>query len=436
MLPHAAAPAPIPVEEALARCLARLLPVRPEAVPLAAALGRSLAAPLVAAHDAPREAQSAMDGYAVLCADLEGAGPADPVALVVDAVVPAGRPPTRPLRRGGCQRVLTGATLPAGAEAVVMQEDVAQDRAAGAARFVGPATPGQHLRRAGSDHRRGDLLLPAGAILGPDALALLASEGHTTAAVWRRPRVAVLATGDELRPPGAPLGPAQRWSSNSTALCALIEEAGGEALDLGLVPDDRPSASAVIAAALAAGPDLLLTSGGVSVGDYDVVKDVFADLGARIDMWQVRIKPGKPLMMAEHGPTRIFGLPGNPLSSTSTFRLFVRTLLRASLGDPRPLLPIVDARAAGPLPHRPGRAELVPVDLGLEGGQLVARAQRISGSGAVAALAGGGGLALLGADQDGALEGDLVPVMLLGAPGGVGSAPGALRWGGRPRAAR
>jgi molybdopterin molybdotransferase len=436
MLPHAAAPAPIPVEEALARCLLRLLPLQPERLPLAEARGRSLAAALHATHDAPREAQSAMDGYAVLCADLEGATPEAPVALVVDGVVPAGRPPTRPLRRGGCQRVLTGATLPAGAEAVVMQEEVEQDPAAGLARFTRPAALGQHLRRAGGDHRQGDLLLPAGATLGPDALALLASEGHTTVEVWRRPRVAVLATGDELRPPGAALGPAQRWSSNSTALCALIEEAGGEALDLGLVPDDRAAARAALGAALDGAPDLLLTSGGVSVGDYDVVKDVFAELGARIDMWQVRVKPGKPLMMAEHGPTRIFGLPGNPLSSTSTFRLFVRTLLRASLGDARPLLPILDARADGPLPHRPGRAELLPVDLWLGEEGLRARAQRLSGSGAVAALAGGGGLALLGAEQDGAIDGDLVPVMLLSAPGGLGNTPDALRWGGRPRAAR
>ena len=233
------------------------------------------------------------------------------------------------------------------------------------------------------------------------------------------------------RRPGAPLRPGQRWASNATALCALVEEAGGEAFDCGIAPDDAPGARAAVQAALSLQPDLLLSSGGVSVGDFDVMQSVFVDLGAVVDHWRVAMKPGKPLLIGRLNGVRLFGLPGNPLSSTTTFRLFVRTLIRASLGDPAPLLPILTATVQARLAHRPGRAELLPVLLETSPAGLLARPQLITGSGSTRAASLGGALALLGADRGPAEVGDAVPVLLLSAPLGLGAAPEALRWGGR-----
>lgn len=431
------------LEDALALALRAPLRCAPERLPLRHALGRTLAAPVRAAADAPDHDGSAMDGYAVLLSDLADlplagsatgaprpAPPAGPRWLRVQEVVAAGHPPRAPLQPGAAARVMTGAQLPPGAEAVVMQEHTVRDGEQ--VGFFEQPAPGQHVRRRGSDHRAGALLLPAGARLGPEALGLLASQGAAEVEVWARPRVAVISTGDELAPPGAPLRPGQRWASNSLTLCGLIEEAGGEAFDCGIAPDDRAGAAAVVRAALALRPDLILSSGGVSVGDFDVMKDVFVELGASIDQWRVAMKPGKPLLIGELGGARLFGLPGNPLSSATTCRLFARSLIRASLGDPTPLLPILDAQLSADLRHRPGRAELVPVRLDPSPAGLRATPQRITGSGSTAAGALGGGLALLGVDLGDALAGDTLPVMLLSAPLGLGSRLSELRWGGRP----
>jgi molybdopterin molybdotransferase len=428
------------LEEALALALRRPLTCTPERVPLAAALGRTLAAPVHAAIDAPEQHTSAMDGYAVILSDLRdlsdlgglggpGAAPA-PRWLRLHEVVAAGHPPQRPLLPGAVARVMTGAQLPIGAEAVVMQEHTRRDGDQIA--FFEQPSRGQHIRRQGADHAAGDRLLPAGARLGPESLGLLASQGATELSVWARPRVAVLSTGDELAPPGGPRAPGQRWASNSLTLCALIEEAGGEAIDCGIAPDDRAAAARVVRAAMDLQPDLILSSGGVSVGDFDVMKDVFVALGASIDQWRVAMKPGKPLLIGELGGARLFGLPGNPLSSATTCRLFARSLIRASLGDPTPLLPILDVELSARIAHRPGRAELVPVLLAVTDHGLRATPQRITGSGSTAAGALGGGLALLGVDLGDAEAGDRVPVMLLSAPLGLGARLSDLRWGGRP----
>ncbi|MEO7003378.1 MAG: gephyrin-like molybdotransferase Glp, partial [Ktedonobacterales bacterium] len=300
------------VEEARERILAhvRRRPALPtEQIALAGALGRVTAADVVAQEPSPPFANSAMDGYALRSADTAGASDAAPARLRLVGEVPAGAVYAGVMGAGEAVRILTGAPVPDGADAVLQQELVTV--ADGVVQIAQSVTVGNNVRSAGDDVRPGMMLTRRGTELGPAEIALLASLGVHPLTVTRRPRVAILATGDELAPLGEPLRPGQIHESNTPYLIAAVQRAGAEAWPLGIARDRADEIRAKIAQASAA--DLVLTSGGVSVGDYDLVKQLLAEQGS-IDFWRVRMRPGKPLAFGLLGETPLLGLPGNPVS--------------------------------------------------------------------------------------------------------------------------
>jgi molybdopterin molybdotransferase len=341
------------VEEARDAVLAAIAaPTPTERIPTAAALGRVLAEPVVATTSLPPWANSAMDGYAIRADDTRGATETAPVELLVVGEVRAGSPPDVEVGAGTAVRIATGAPVPPGADAVVPVEGTTPVDAAGGGGARGrdatgplPARclvhvrvpVGGSIRDAGSDLRAGSTVLEAGRAITPAAIALAAGAGADSVAVHRRARVAVLATGDEVRPAGAPLGPAGIPDANGPGLRALVTAAGAEALDLGIATDVLDDVLGRLRRGIEDGADALIVSGGVSVGPYDVVKLAFDELG-RIDLWRVAVQPGKPFAFGTverpggGPPVLLFGLPGNPVSSFVTFELFVRPALRRLAG--------------------------------------------------------------------------------------------------------
>ena len=341
------------VEEARDQVLAAIPgPTPAESVPLHDALWRVAAAPITARVTLPPWDNSAMDGYALRAADVAGASEAHPVRLAVVGEAAAGRAATAAVAPGTAVRIATGAPLPAGADAVIPVELTTPVDAAGAPGARGrdaagplptaclvhePVPVGGSIRQAGSDLLAGSTILEAGVVLTPAAIALVAGSGHGTVRVHRRPRIAVLATGDEVRAPDEPLGASGIPDANGPGLCAYVRAAGGDPIDLGIAPDQLPAVIERLQAGLAAGADALLVAGGVSVGPYDVVKSAFEAIG-HVDLWKVAVQPGKPfafgLVRVPDGRVAplLFGLPGNPVSSAVTFELFVRPAIRRLSG--------------------------------------------------------------------------------------------------------
>ncbi len=307
------------VEEARATVLQRLAPRPAVEVPLPAAAGRVLAAPIRAARTVPPFRNSAMDGYAVRASDVEPATPDRPVRLAVVGEVAAGQVPAQPLPPGGAIRIMTGAPLPTGSDAVVRIEDT-RSRDGGVDVLAGVA-PGMHVREAGEDIRAGEEALPAGVALSPARIGLLASLGIGQVLCYPPPRIAILTTGDELRDPGQALGPGQIVNSNRYALSAAVREAGASAVDLGVARDRREELELRIRGA--EGADLLVISGGVSMGSYDLVRDLLADRG-RLIFWQVALRPGHQLAFGQVDGIPLLGLPGNPVSTLVAFEVFAR----------------------------------------------------------------------------------------------------------------
>jgi molybdopterin molybdotransferase len=315
----------ISVEEALARVLAGAAPTAPESVGLVGAPGRVLAEDVVAQLTQPPFNSSAMDGYAVRASELAKT----PSAFKVIGESQAGRGFDGTLGASETVRILTGAPLPEGADTVVIQETVERDGDDVIVREAPKA--GANVRRAGSDFRQGQTLLTAGVRLDAAAITLAAAAGHARLTVRRKPAVAILATGDELVEPGTSLGPDQIVSSNPYGLAALIERAGGSAAILGIAGDTREAIAEKLKGA--AGADVLVTIGGASVGDRDVVRPALEDGGMTLDFWKVAIRPGKPMLFGALGATRVLGLPGNPLSCLIAARVFLVPLLYRLLGS-------------------------------------------------------------------------------------------------------
>lgn len=326
-----------------------LAPLPPERVPLAAALGRALAAEVRADRPLPPFDNSQMDGYALRAEDAPRAGARLPVAFEVFA----GDDRARPLPAGACARIFTGAPLPPGADAVEMQEEVRT--LAGRARFLRAAVPGRFVRRAGSDVARGAVALPVGLEVDAGAIGLAAALGHPELSVHRRPRVGILATGDEIVPLGGSPRPGQIFESNGHQLAAACADAGAIPVRLPLAGDDPASLRRSLSAAR--GLDALVSIGGVSVGDRDLVRAGLTGSGARLDFWRVAMRPGKPVAFGRWGKMAVFGLPGNPASALVTFELFVRPALRALAGLPGPGRMVLRARL--------GAAEEKPAELTL-----------------------------------------------------------------------
>jgi molybdopterin molybdotransferase len=315
----------LPVEEALRRIYARVPMPQAEWVPLPDANGRVLAAPLVAAHDQPPFDASAMDGYAVRSADFEKiAENGRSSAVHLQGISAAGSGFSGEIGPGDAVRIFTGAPMPAGADCVVMQEDAIVE--GDAISFKSLPKSGQSVRRRGHDFQIGQELLPAGFTLTPYALTLAAAANQARLSVWKRPTISILSTGDELVPPGSPLAASQIVASNGFGLIPLLSAHATMVADLGIVRDDFSALRAKLDQALEA--DIVVTTGGASVGDHDIVQDVLKDLGVEIDFWRINMRPGKPLLFGTRGKTLVFGLPGNPVSALVTATVFVLPALK------------------------------------------------------------------------------------------------------------
>ncbi|SMQ64525.1 molybdopterin molybdochelatase [Devosia lucknowensis] len=315
----------LPVEAALEAILSHIPPVVIEHVPLKEAVGRVLAQDLVASHDQPPFDASAMDGYAVRATDV-----CDDAVLKVIGTSQAGSGYSGTVGPGEAVRIFTGAPVPRGADTVIMQEEAVRD--GDRVRFTAPARPGHSVRLKGNDFAVGQVLVAAGTRLTPMQIAVAAAANAASLAVARRPRIALLATGDELVLPGNRLEPDQIVASNSFGLAAMLQPYAERIVDHGIASDDRVVLRSRLEAAFADAPDILITTGGASVGEHDLVQDVLKDLGVSLDFWRINMRPGKPLMFGTRDKTLVFGLPGNPVSAMVTATAFIKPALRAWLG--------------------------------------------------------------------------------------------------------
>lgn len=351
----------LPVEEARARILSALHTTEKENVPLAQALGRVLAEEAIARRTQPPADLSAMDGYAVRAADVSTV----PARLKVVGTAPAGGAYEEDMHEGEAVRIFTGAPLPRGADAIVIQEDTSRD---GDIVIVNEAAkPGQHVRVCGLDFRTGDAGMPAGRKLSPADIALAAAMNLPLLSVHRRPVIAFFSTGDELVRPGSEPGPNQIISSNNDGLAALIVEAGGIPLDLGIAPDDVGSIRET--ADRAKGADMLVTLGGASVGDHDLVQEALTPLGLDIDFWKIAMRPGKPLMFGKLGDLPMLGLPGNPVSALVCATLFLRPAIARMQGGDSALHTTL-ARLGRDLPSNGPREDYIRAGLDHVPGEL------------------------------------------------------------------
>jgi molybdopterin molybdotransferase len=345
------APPILTVAQARLRILDRVAVLEPEDVPLSAAHGRVLAEEVRADRDVPPFPNSAMDGYAVRASDVRAASPAQPISLEVLGEIRAGVAPSAALTSHTALRIMTGAMLPEGADAVVRIEDTSE--ADGTVQIRTAVEAGTSLRAAGSDLRKGDLVAAAGRLITPGLVGVLASAGRATVRCIRRPRVALLTTGDELREPGETLTPGEITNSNRYSLRAAIEETGGSVDDAGVARDERGDLAGRLRKA--AESDLAVSTGGVSMGAYDLVRGLLEEQ-RRVAFWQVALRPGKPLLFGVIEGVPLIGLPGNPVSALVGFELFVRPALLKMQGRHDLERPRLQAVTEGPL-HNPPHLE-------------------------------------------------------------------------------
>ena len=416
---------PLPVDDALLRILARCEPLGSEEIPFERAVGRILQEEVRAAHDYPPFDRSLMDGYAVIAADLTTV----PCTLRVEQEISAGADPgrLRAIQRGTAARIMTGAPLPPGADAVLIVEEtepVAGEQEAVRARSA--VRPGANLARRGDDVGRGELLLAPGEYLGPGEIAVLAATGRTLVRVGRRPRVAVLSTGDELVPPQLEPGPGQIRNSNGPLLAALARRAGAEATPLGIAPDDGEALRRSIEKGLT--HDALILSGGVSMGTRDLVGAALQSLGVELLFERVAIKPGKPFTFGCRGSVLVFACPGNPVSSYVIFQVFVRPALRRMLGcaDERTAAPeetmsgadrpahgMVRARLQDAVRQKPWRTGYHQARARWDGERYQVAVLRSSGSADFVSCARGNALAIVPSGTTSLEAGEMIDVLLL-----------------------
>lgn len=356
------------LEEAQQEVLSRIEPLPAERVSLSASAGRILVQDILADTDLPPFDNSAMDGYAVRAEDLSGASADRPVPLQMVGHVPAGSLFRGTLSSGTCVRLFTGSPLPHGADAVVMQEDTEPDPAHASSRFIRTGVkPWENVRFKGEDIRKGELLIRAGALLTAAQIGALAATGRGTVEVHKQPAVGLIATGNELVEPGAPLGPGQLYESNRVCLATLAKRAGASCRVYPIVEDTLHSTETVLKQAFSE-CDAVVSSGGVSVGELDCVKAAFQQIGGALAFWKVAIKPGKPFALGQWQGKLFFGLPGNPVSSFVTFLLLVRPALLRLQGANEVSLPKRPGLLQEPIHNRGDRRHFVRVNLDPHGG--------------------------------------------------------------------
>ncbi len=403
------------VADAQAAILERMTTLTSEQIDLTAAFGRVLAEPMYADRDAPPFANSAMDGYAVLADDLTTASATNPVALQIIERVAAGAVPQQQLRVGSAIRIMTGAQVPANAEAVVPFEETDEGQSnaqTDVVRMFQSTQHGNNIRPAGEDLQAGALVLSAGQVLQAGSIGVLATIGAAHVPVFRQPRVAIIATGDELVDVGVEPKAGQIRNSNGYANAVQVREAGAIPIILPIVPDNAAALRATLAQAVAEA-DVLLTSGGVSVGDYDLVKQILNDVG-KLEFWRVRMRPGKPLAFGAINGKPIFGLPGNPVSAMVCFELFVRPALRKMGGYQQLLRPSVWAKLLDADLESNERRQYLRVIVKSTAEGLTAESTGAQGSGLVSSMARANGLLIVPEASRGIIRGEYAEVVLFG----------------------
>lgn len=394
-------------DEARQRMLDGITPIaQAEMVPVRSALGRILAADVIAPYDVPAHDNSAMDGYAIRFDSLAGAGES---ALTVVGSAFAGNAFSGLVGAGQAVRIMTGAVLPAGADTVIVQEAT---RVEGNTVFVPPGQKlGQNTRRAGEDLARNSVALPAGKRVGPAELGLIASLGIAELSVRRRLRVAFFSTGDELASIGSPLAPGEVYDSNRYTLYGLLTRLGADIIDLGVVPD-RPEALEATLREAAGMADAIITTGGVSVGEADFVREILARLG-EIHFWKLKIKPGRPMAFGKIGNAWLFGLPGNPVAVMVNYAQFaLDALLRLSGVDPLPVRPLLSVEAANAIKKQPGRREYLRGAVTMVDGRWQVKTMSHQGSGILRSMSEANCLVVLPESCAGIQPGDSVQVQL------------------------
>ncbi|MCB9435829.1 MAG: molybdopterin molybdotransferase MoeA [Anaerolineales bacterium] len=399
------------VSEALQRILEHIDTLEAESVALEDAFERVLSEDVVASYPLPPFANSSMDGYAVQCADLEPI----PVRLQVVQDIPAGHAPEQVLERGQAARIMTGAPLPTGADTVVPVEftnDVLRGPTPPAeVTIMQTVSCGENVRHSGEDVQQGEVVLPQGRQLRAADLGMLAGLGYTAVSVIRQPRIALISTGDELLTSDQPLRPGKIHDTNSYTLSALIRSWGGVPVRLGIARDTVGEVRSLFQRAIDLKSDLILSTAGVSVGAFDVVKTVLDELGA-VDFWRVNMRPGKPLTFGQMGGIPFVGLPGNPVSAMVTFMVFVRPVIATMLGlDPA----VTDTQTVrvGEAMSSDGRMTFVRIRLVEEGGEWVAYTTGTQSSGALSSLVKADGLLIIPADKRQVKAGEYLEVWRL-----------------------
>jgi len=394
----------ITVSEARDEILGAVGPMGKETVDLRSATGRILAESVEADRLIPPHDNSAMDGYAVRSEDLS-----EPGELQVVLDLPAGHPTDRKLGPGEAARIMTGAAIPDGADAVVMQEET--ERQGDTVQVQRAVRPGEHIRRAGNDVRPGTPIAQAGGAITPALAGMLASIGRTSVSVIGRPRVAILATGDELVEPDRLVDDGKIASSNSYTLYSAIQEIGAEPVYLGIAPDTPEDIAASFRSALSC--DVVVSTGGVSVGDRDWIKQVLADLGGRMKLWRVNMKPGAPLAFSLLEGKPVFGLTGNPVSTMVTFEHFVRPTLLRMMGHKKIFRSVVRARLSDDYTKQAGRTHFVRVALERDAAGWLAKPTQSQSSGVLLSMVQADGLAVVEGAETHAPKGTEVSVLML-----------------------
>ena len=399
----------ITVEEALEKILSYTQPLGFEKVSILKALGRVIAEDIYAKRDIPPLDNSEMDGYAVRWEDIQNASSHHLVQLEVVEVLPAGSISKKTLRRGQAIRIMTGAPIPKGADAVIPVEDTKKED--GLVLILNAASLGEHIRKAGEDVRKGEHVISVGDLIRPAEVGMLASLGRSFVSVYQRPLVAILCTGDELVDVDEGLDEVKIVSSNSYALAAQVKDCGAIPIQLGIAKDRKDEIQEKLCQGIRA--DVLLSSAGVSVGDYDFVKDVLTDLGMEMIFWRVAMKPGKPLAFGIIQGKPVFGLPGNPVSSMVSFEQFVRPSLLKMMGHRQLFRPIIEAILKEDIRKKLGRRHFIRASVSFEKDHYFVTITGDQGSGILKSMVKANGLVVIPEDRENVKAGEKVKVQLL-----------------------
>ncbi len=399
----------VSVDEALEKILSFIKPLGAEKVSILDALGRVIAEEIYANRDIPPLDNSAMDGYAVRWEDIKTASEDHPVRLEVVEDLPAGFISKRTLQKGQAIRIMTGAPIPKGADHVVPVEDTRKEN-----QFVyvlKVVSKERNIRKAGEDVKRGELILSRGDVIRPPEVGMIASVGRSSISVYQRPLVAILCTGEELVDVDGPLEDWKIVSSNSYTLSAQVKDCGAIPLPLGIAKDEKTDIEEKFRQGLRA--DVIISSAGVSVGDYDFVKEILKDLGMEMIFWKVAMKPGRPMTFGRIGEKPIFGLPGNPVSSMICFEQFVRPSLLKMMGHRQIFRPVIEAILKEDIKEKGGRRHFIRGRVSYENGSYFVTTTGPQGSGILKSMVKANGLIIIPEDKEGGRAGEKVRVQLL-----------------------